>query len=50
MLGLVEQVDATLDVVEAQLPKAFPDRIWTPIADGMRSQTKKFQAEAGAIS
>lgn len=50
MLGLVEGVDAALNVVEARLPEAFPDRIWTPIADGMRSQAKKFQAEADAIA
>lgn len=46
MLGLVEQVDAALGAVETQLPETFPERIWTPIADGMRSQAKKFQADA----
>lgn len=50
MLGLVEQVDAALDAVEALLPAAFPEPVWTPIADGMRSQAQKFQVEAGAIS
>lgn len=50
MRGLVEQVEEALDAVEARLPEAFPDRIWTPIADGMRSQAKKFQAEADAIA
>ncbi|MCZ2407879.1 MAG: type II toxin-antitoxin system HipA family toxin [Burkholderiales bacterium] len=50
MLGLVEQVGAALDAVEARLPKTFPERIWSPIADGMRSQAKKFQAEVDAIS
>ncbi len=45
MLGLVEQVGPALDAVQAQLPATFPDRIWTPIANGMRSQAKKFQAE-----
>ena len=50
MLGLVEQVGAALDAVEARLPEVFPERIWTPIADGMRSQAKKFQAKVDAIS
>jgi serine/threonine-protein kinase HipA len=50
MQGLVDQVDAALGAVEAQLPATFPDRIWSPIADGMRSQAKEFQAEAKAIS
>jgi serine/threonine-protein kinase HipA len=50
MQGLVAQIDVALDAVGARLPEAFPDRIWTPIADGMRSQAKKFQAEANAIS
>lgn len=45
MLGLVERVEAALDAVEAQLPEAFPDRIWTPISEGMRSQVKRFWAE-----
>lgn len=50
MRGLVEQVEEALDAVEARLPETFPDRIWTPIADGMRSQAKKFQAEADTIA
>lgn len=50
MLGLVAQVDVALDAVGGRLPEAFPDRIWTPIVDGMRSQAKKFQAEADGIS
>ncbi|MNE37380.1 Serine/threonine-protein kinase HipA [compost metagenome] len=49
MLGLVEQVDAALETVQAQLPAAFPERIWTPIAEGMRSQARKFLAEAGGM-
>jgi len=50
MLGLVDQVEVALVAVETQLPENFPDRIWTPIAYGMRRQAMKFQAEAGAIS
>lgn len=49
MRGLVDQVDAALDRVEARLPAKFPARIWAPIAKGMRSQAKKFLAEAGAL-
>lgn len=45
MLYLVEQLTPALDAVQAQLPATFPDRIWTPIAEGMRSQAKKFLAE-----
>lgn len=45
-LGLVEQVDAALADVQARLPAGFPDRIWSPIADGMRKQAQKFLNEA----
>lgn len=50
MQGMVEQVDAALTSVETKLPENFPDRIWTPIADGMRSSAKKFHIEASDIS
>ena len=50
MLNLVAQVEAALEAVETKLPEAFPVRIWTPIADGMRSQAKQFRSEASAIS
>ena len=50
MLNLVAQVEVALEAVETKLPKAFPVRIWTPIADGMRSQAKQFRSEASAIS
>lgn len=49
MQDMVAQVDPALDAVAARLPASFPDRIWTPIADGMRSQAAKFQAEAAGI-
>ena len=50
MLGLVAQVDTALADVEAQLPAYFPDRIWSPIAEGMKSQAAKFLGEAGDVS
>lgn len=50
MQGLVERVEEALDAVEARLPDPFPDHIWTPIADGMLSQARKFQSEADTIS
>ncbi|XAH26320.1 type II toxin-antitoxin system HipA family toxin [Xylophilus sp. GW821-FHT01B05] len=48
MQGLVEQVEAALEAVEAKLPDGFPGRIWAPIADGMRRQAKKFRADKGS--
>src|SRR5690606_2206135 len=50
MQGLVEGVDAALHSVEARLPRQFPDRIWTPIAQGMRRQAKQFQSETGQLA
>ncbi|MGR4870343.1 type II toxin-antitoxin system HipA family toxin [Variovorax sp. LARHSF232] len=50
MLGLVEQVNPALSSVETRLPKDFPDRIWAPIAKGMRSQAEKFLKEAQALA
>ncbi len=49
MLGLVGNVDAALSDVEAGLPEAFPQRIWIPIAQGMRSQATKFLSEAATL-
>lgn len=42
MLALVERVDDALSLVEAQLPKEFPARIWEPIAKGMKNQARSF--------
>jgi len=44
MVNLVQRVDGALDVVESALPQGFPERIWLPIADGMRRQASKFLA------
>lgn len=46
MLGLVEHVQAALAEVQQGLPPTFPERIWNPIAEGMRSQARKFLDEA----
>lgn len=48
MQGLAQRVVPALDAVEAQLPSAFPARIWEPIAKGMRTQAKTFLSEASA--
>lgn len=45
MRALVDRVASCLDVVEAQLPENFPQRIWNPISEGMRNQAKLFQSE-----
>lgn len=50
MLGLVDRVVQALDSVEAQLPRSFPERIWEPISQGMRSQAQKFLSEAANVS
>ena len=49
MLELIGTLEPALSDVEAHLPKDFPDRIWTPIAQGMRSQAKKFLSEAATF-
>lgn len=49
MLELIGTLEPALSEVEAHLPKDFPDRIWTPIAQGMRSQAKKFLSEAATF-
>ncbi|KQB58320.1 MULTISPECIES: type II toxin-antitoxin system HipA family toxin [Acidovorax] len=50
MLEVIRTLEPALSEVEAHLPKDFPDRIWTPIAQGMRSQAKKFLSEAATFS
>ncbi len=44
MIELVERVPQALAEVEAQLSTDFPERIWAPIANGMREQAQKFLA------
>lgn len=50
MQELAGSIDAALVEVEAKLPEDFPERVWAPIAQGMRSQAKKFLSEAAAFS
>ncbi|VWX61892.1 regulator with hipB [Burkholderiales bacterium 8X] len=49
MRAMVDSVDAALDAVETRLPARFPERIWQPIAAGMRSQAGKFKTEASRL-
>jgi serine/threonine-protein kinase HipA len=49
MVALVNGVDGALTQVEANLPNGFPERIWAPIAQGMRSQANKFLADAASL-
>jgi len=48
MQALVERVGDALDAVEAQLPERFPERIWQPIADGMRRQAERFLGDGAS--
>ena len=50
MQDLVGAVSQALESVEARIPRSFPERIWDPIAKGMRGQAEKFLSEAASIS
>lgn len=43
MLHLVERVPIVLDGVQRQLPGDFPDRVWTPVRQGMLAQCARFR-------
>jgi serine/threonine-protein kinase HipA len=43
MIALVESADMAFAQVEASLPARFPDRVFTTIRDGVRSQVRRFQ-------
>jgi serine/threonine-protein kinase HipA len=43
MRAVVESVDDALKRVEATLPKEFPSRLFAAIANGVRSQTRRFK-------
>ena len=47
---LVADLESVLSDVEAKLPKNFPQRIWTPISQGMLGQAKKFMSGAAGFS
>ena len=42
VLTLARNVDAALSEVEAELPDAFPSRVWTSIAAGMKRHAQSF--------
>lgn len=44
MVAMVERTDEALRALESQLPLAFPEHVWTPIAAGVRSQGERFLA------
>lgn len=46
MCAMVGRLETALSKVASGLPAAFPERIWVPIAQGMRAQAAKFQAGA----
>jgi serine/threonine-protein kinase HipA len=46
MVALVSSVDGALSKLERQLPKDFPARTWESVSTGMRSEAKRFLAEA----
>ena len=50
MQQLVADLESVLSDVEAKLPKNFPQRIWTPISQGMLGQAKKFMSGAAGFS
>ena len=49
MIELVTGVDSALARVERRLPKDFPTHTWDSISTGMRSEAKRFLAEAGML-
>jgi serine/threonine-protein kinase HipA len=42
MVAMVESAAAAIDRVEAKLPKSFPDRVFTTIRAGVRTQMQRF--------
>jgi serine/threonine-protein kinase HipA len=46
MIGLAESVGDALAQLEGRLPKDFPARTWQRISTGMKSEAKRFLAEA----
>ena len=49
MLGLMNQVESALQVVENGLPQDFPGATWEAMATGMRSQVEIFRAGLAGI-
>lgn len=44
MVALVQNAPAALQQVERALPPAFPERVWKPVAAGVRAQCRRFEA------
>ncbi|NML17241.1 type II toxin-antitoxin system HipA family toxin [Azohydromonas sp. G-1-1-14] len=49
MQALVEGVDDALHEVQTQLPPNFPERTWTAISTGMKSEANRFMSEAEGL-
>lgn len=49
MIELVSSVDGALAKLEQRLPRDFPAHTWESISTGMRSEAKRFLAEAGPL-
>jgi serine/threonine-protein kinase HipA len=47
MTALVERVDGALQDVERRLPPAFPESVWSRVAEGMRRHAAQFWKELG---
>src|SRR5262249_9294858 len=50
MKALVDRVEEALAEVGEQLPPHFPDRIWTPIAEGVQRQAQTFRRQAAMLA
>jgi serine/threonine-protein kinase HipA len=49
MIALVEAADAAFARLEGTLPASFPERVFTTIRDGVRSQVRRFQGGLAAL-
>jgi len=47
MQSLVESAPAALERVKERLPRAFPERVYTTIRDGVRAQVERFTKTIG---
>lgn len=49
MIALIEAADAAFARLEGTLPASFPERVFTTIRDGVRSQVRRFQGGLAAL-
>ena len=49
MVGMVENVERSLQLVQAQLPSEFPEETWQRISDGMKLHAAQFKREMVAV-